>query len=243
MNGPEVGESLVYTLAVANAGPSAATNVVVTDVLPAGVLLLSASPGCSEAAGVVTCTVASLPSGSSTSFDLEVEVLAQPLGTVLVNGAVVSADQADPDPTDDAASATATVSALRLVKSVCNLSASACADPADFAASASGVPGDELEYRVTFERFGPPVFDLELADDVPSEVALVVGAYGVGQDVRVTCPNGATAFVATGPVATITFDLAAACALDTAVRADGTTVSEALLPGQSGEFRFRVTIP
>jgi uncharacterized repeat protein (TIGR01451 family) len=243
MAGPEVGDSLVYTLEVTNAGPSDASGVAVTDALPAGVLFLAASAGCSEAGGVVTCTQASLASGASTSFDVEVEVLPQPLGTMLVNSAAASADEVDLVPTDNAASATATVSAVRLDKSVCNLSASACSDPADFAGSVEGVPGDVLEYRVTFERFGPPVFDLELADEVPPEAVLVVDAFGAAQDVRVTCPDGSLAFVTTGLVATITFDLAATCPLDTATRADGTTVSEALLSGQAGAYRFRVAIP
>jgi len=48
-----------------------------------------------------------------------------------------------------------TVRALRLAKSVCNL-----------AASVAGVPGDVLAYRVTFDRCRPPVFDVEIADDV-----------------------------------------------------------------------------
>ena len=245
VSGPEVGESLVYTLEVTNAGPSDATAVVLTDALPAGVLLLSASAGCSEAGGVVTCTAASLPSGADISFDVEVEVLPQPLGTVLVNAAAVSADEVDIDPSDNVASATATVSALPLLKSVCNLTSTGCADLGDYLASVAGAPGDVLEYWVTFERFGPPVFDLEFADEVPTGSVLVIDAYGPGEDVRVTCPDGETGFVSAGPVpvTTIAFDLADVCDLDTALRADGVTLDDALLPGQAGAFRFRVTIP
>jgi len=241
--GPEVGESVVYTLEVSNAGPSDATDVVVTDVLPAGVLLLSASPGCSEAGGVVTCSAASLAGGTDISFDVEVEVVAQPLGSVLTNDAVVSAVEIDLDPSDNVASASVTVSALQMLKSVCNLTSTGCTDPGDYLSSVVGAPGDVLEYRVTFERFGPPVFDVELIDAVPTGSALVADAYGPAQDVSVSCPDGSPTFVSTGLVTTIAFVLADVCALDTATRADGVTVSEALLPGQAGEFRFRVIIP
>lgn len=183
------------------------------------------------------------PSGADISFDVEAEVVAQPLGLVLVNDVVGSADEVDLDPSDNVASASATVSAWQLLKSVCNRRSTGCADPGDYLASVAGTPGDVLEYRVTFVRFGPPVFDLELVDGLPPEAVLVVDAYGAGQDVLVACPDGSTAFVTTGATTTVEFDLADACALDTATRADGVTVSEALLPGQAGEFRFRVAIP
>lgn len=244
LNGPEPSDVLTYSLVVTNNGPLAATGVHVTDPLPSGVTFVSASAECVDLAGVVTCDIAELLAGASASLEVVVEVDdGLPLGTALVNDASVSSDQRDFVPGNEDASVALTVSGLALEKSVCNLSASACADPADFAGSVAGVPGDVLEYRVRFERFGPPAFDLELADDVPPEAALVVDAFGAGQDVRVTCPDGSDAFVATGLVATIVFDLADVCALDTATRTDGTTVSEALLSGQAGEFRFRIGIP
>jgi len=155
----------------------------------------------------------------------------------------VAGDQADPNPADNSDGVAITVSGLALSKSVCNASTTDCGDPANFTTSQTGVPGDELEYRVAFERFGPPVFDLELADGVPPEAAFVVDAYGAGRDVRVSCPDGSAAFVTSGATTAVAFDLADACVLDTATRADGVTVSEALLPGQAGEFRFRLTIP
>ncbi len=66
---PRVGDPLPFTLVVANAGPSTARQVVVTDALPAGLTYVSADGTgwtCGEALGVVTCTLdTDLASGAS----------------------------------------------------------------------------------------------------------------------------------------------------------------------------------
>jgi hypothetical protein len=54
------------TLTVSNAGPSAATNVVVTDVVDPGLVVTGVSAGCVEApANTVTCTTASIAAGGN----------------------------------------------------------------------------------------------------------------------------------------------------------------------------------
>ncbi len=68
------GEDLVYTLTVFNDGPSEATNVVVTDTLPAGVTLISTS-GCAEdPSGVPTCSLGSVAPGTSSQYTITVSV-------------------------------------------------------------------------------------------------------------------------------------------------------------------------
>jgi uncharacterized repeat protein (TIGR01451 family) len=69
-----VGEDLTYSLLVANNGRTAATGVIVTDILPAGATFVSATPSqgtCSEAGGTVTCNLGNLASG----WYAEVEVV------------------------------------------------------------------------------------------------------------------------------------------------------------------------
>jgi len=96
-----VGAALTWTLAVRNLGPSAATNVVVTDFLPAGVSFVSASgSGWTCTGGIpVTCTRATLSSGASSTITLN--ATAPVLPGPIVNSATVESDDVDPVETND----------------------------------------------------------------------------------------------------------------------------------------------
>jgi uncharacterized repeat protein (TIGR01451 family) len=87
------GQTVLYSIAVANAGPSAATNVVVTDTLPAGLELVSATPTQGTCSGTTTivCNLGSLAAGASASIALETRVIAT-TGTI-TNSATVSATE------------------------------------------------------------------------------------------------------------------------------------------------------
>ncbi len=89
------GDTYSYTLNITNNGPANATSVVVTDPLPANSTFVSASAGCTEAAGSVTCTIGSLAAGASASRTIT--VVAGSVGSSLTNTATVSAFQFDPD--------------------------------------------------------------------------------------------------------------------------------------------------
>jgi uncharacterized repeat protein (TIGR01451 family) len=89
------GHDLTYHLAATNNGPAAATGVVVSDTLPANSTFVSASAGCTAAAGVVTCTVGNLASGASAAFDIT--VTAGSAGTSLTDTASIDGDQFDPN--------------------------------------------------------------------------------------------------------------------------------------------------
>ncbi len=97
------GETLIYTLAVTNAGPDTATNVVVADTVPAGTVFESASSTvgtCTESAGAVTCDLGDVAVGDMPTITLTVRIGAATAG-VLTNTASVSTDVDDPDPANN----------------------------------------------------------------------------------------------------------------------------------------------
>lgn len=87
------GSNITYTITVANAGPSTATNVVVTDTLPAGLTFVSANPsqGTCNAASPVTCNIGTLLNGASATITLVANVTATS-GTI-TNSASASATE------------------------------------------------------------------------------------------------------------------------------------------------------
>ncbi len=68
------GTDLTYTLVVTNAGPSVAQNVVITDILPAGVTYLSATPAAVGTTSPLTWTLGNLAAGSTATVSLRVRV-------------------------------------------------------------------------------------------------------------------------------------------------------------------------
>jgi uncharacterized repeat protein (TIGR01451 family) len=106
-----IGDSVTYTLTVTNGGTFPATGVILTDALPAGTTLISATPSEGTAArsgGAVTASLGGLDPG--TSATLTIVVRANAAGSA-VNTAKVVADFADPTPSDDSATQAVTVSA------------------------------------------------------------------------------------------------------------------------------------
>ena len=97
-----VGETFMYTLEVTNAGPATALNTVVIDNLPTGVKFISATAGCSEAAGIVTCNLGDLSSSATVTLEIFVKVEVTGL---LTNTAHVSSASPDPDLSNNSDSA------------------------------------------------------------------------------------------------------------------------------------------
>jgi uncharacterized repeat protein (TIGR01451 family) len=94
----EEGQNLTYTITVTNNGPDGATGVVMTDTLPPDVDFVSASPGCTEVNGIVTCSIGSILSGA----DAAVQIVISPTTVETVNNAAVAeGNEADPDPNNN----------------------------------------------------------------------------------------------------------------------------------------------
>src|SRR6185436_7806028 len=94
------GNTLTYTLVVANTGPSNATGVVVTDILPAGVNFVSATPVQSSGPNPLVWNLGLLNAGASTTLTVAVTVNSGTSG-VITNTASVGSPTPDPDPSDN----------------------------------------------------------------------------------------------------------------------------------------------
>ena len=91
-----VGADLTYTLTISNTGPADATDVLVSNALPANVATLSIIPSqgaCSISGGMVIGSLGTVPGGSNAT----ITVIALPTvaGTILTNTAIVSRGESD----------------------------------------------------------------------------------------------------------------------------------------------------
>ena len=98
----DAGTNVVFTLAVTNLGPSDAAGVVVTDTLPAGLTLVSATPSQGTCGGAVECNLGALAAGASATVRVEARLTAP---GALRNVARVSAATPDPSAANNEAAA------------------------------------------------------------------------------------------------------------------------------------------
>jgi large repetitive protein len=194
---PSVGDSVTYTLVARNAGPSTAVGVSVSDELPAGVSFVSASTGCGESGGTVTCTPTggNLASGGSATFTITVAVNASGAGSSIGNTASVdSTSPHDPDPSNNTAGTNINVQPqadLELTKSA--------ADPAP------AVDADDT-FTLTVTNHGSgDAENVTIDDPVPAGLTFVSASPECQlQDTTVHCALGT---LAADDIATVTVTL------------------------------------
>jgi uncharacterized repeat protein (TIGR01451 family) len=170
------GTAITWTLSVHNNGPSSATNVTITDTVPAGVSIQTVSmPGGSCTAGVpgdpthpTVCTFGSLAaSATSSTMTISATILPRTTG-VLHNDARVSSDTFDNNSSNDLAHTDTTV----IVQSSLSLTKTATPNPA--------TAGTPLSYQITVSNGGPSTAtSVSLSDPLPAGV-LFVSTGGVG---------------------------------------------------------------
>jgi uncharacterized repeat protein (TIGR01451 family) len=173
------GNTLSYTLTVTNNGPSAATNVTVTDAIPSGLEFVSASPGCGVSGGVVTCALGSLSADASASFTLNFTVSLT--SGVIDNLAQVSASESDPDTGNNSARCGTTVTPPSVTVTSPN-------------ASVAWVVGSSqsISWAHNIGNGGP--FNIELSRDGGASWALIGTAVPAQ-----TATTGSFAWTVTGP--------------------------------------------
>lgn len=105
------GSNVTYTVAVTNQGPSTATGVIVNDLLPVNAAVLSNNTTqgtISISNNTLICALGTLTNGASAAITI---VVGTTTNGTLTSTAAVAAQQADPNPADNAVTTTTTVAA------------------------------------------------------------------------------------------------------------------------------------
>jgi uncharacterized repeat protein (TIGR01451 family) len=172
-----VGQNLVYGLFISNNGPASASNVVVQDLLPAGVTYVSATASqgsCSQASGTVTCNVGDI--GYQGNANVAITVIPTAAGTIN-NTASVDADETDTDTTNNSDSEVTSVggsSDLSITKT----------------GPASATTGSNVTYSLVAANAGPSAAtSVVVIDTLPSNVSYVSATASQGSCTH----NGASA--------------------------------------------------
>ena len=224
------GANLAYAIEVANAGPANAANAVLTDTLPTGTTFvsLSAPAGwtCTTPAvgsgGNVSCTHASLPSGTA-AFVLTVNVdAAVPGGTVLTNTATVDSGSTDPVPANDSATATTSVISQALLAGTKTV-------------SGARTPGSALTYTIVLTNNGSGTQSDnagdEFTDMLPAGLTLVSASATSGTAVATIATNTVTwnGSIAAGASVSITIQatISATASAGTAITNQGAIAYDA----------------
>ena len=204
-----MGDTVTFTVTLTNAGPDSATGVTVNDLLPAGLVLVSAVPSRGSydpASGAWTVgTVA--PEAPQT---LRIQARVAGTGPQTNTATVRHSDQFDPDPTNNGSSATAT-------PQWADLAVAKTAGPGPFAV------GQQITYTLTVTNRGPSLDpDVTLVDLLPSGVTFVSAS------VVPASQTGGSLTFRLGPLAA-----GESAAVTVVVRADaaGTLVNQATVTG------------
>ena len=163
------GTNFTYTIAVTNIGPSTATNLTITDVLPAGVTFVSATGGGTPSSSNVIWQIATFTNAAFTNFSLTVTAPAN-AGTI-TNVVSSTSGTIDPVPANNNGSAAAAI-VVTTITPQSDL-ASAKSGPANVLA------GTNYSYTITLTNFGPStVTSVVVTDTLPAQVTFVSASAG-----------------------------------------------------------------
>ena len=160
---PNEGDTIIYTLTLTNNGPAQATNLSITDLLPAGVTYVSDDGAGAYVSGTGLWTIGTLNNGATATLNITATVDVGTSGSTITNTiTVVSADQTDSNTTADDPSEDIVVgndADLVTGKTVNN-----------------GTPneGDTIIYTLTLTNNGPAqATNLSITDLLPAGVTYV----------------------------------------------------------------------
>ena len=161
------GTDVRWTILVTQAGPSTARGVTVTDRVPAGVTITSATYGaaetpCSVAGQLVTCTLGDVPPGQ-VAIAVNGRLASNYSGAALVNSATADSTTPDPVPDNNTGATTAPVvrqTDLEIIKTI---------------TPPNPVAGQRITYTLSAYNNGPSdAIDPQFIDQLPSGLIDVV---------------------------------------------------------------------
>src|SRR5207249_4667838 len=158
------GTSTTYTIVVTNSGPSTATNVAVSDPLPAGVTSFTWSGnGKSNQSGALSDTIATMAPGASVTYTVVAQISPSATGS-LANTVTVTAAN-DTNPANNSAIDTDT---LTLQNNVSVTKTDSKGGSSISGAVGSVVPGTSFTYTITVSKSGPSTAtNVTVSDSVP----------------------------------------------------------------------------
>uniref|UniRef100_UPI000716A6E2 T9SS type B sorting domain-containing protein n=1 Tax=Algoriphagus resistens TaxID=1750590 RepID=UPI000716A6E2 len=157
----KTGELITYTIAISNLGEYDARNMVVSDTIPDGTMLVEASDGGQEAEGIVTWMIDGIPAGETVELELKVMVTAEEgsiVNSVWVSGENFpgTGDETDPVEVDNLNEVD-----LKVMKEV----------------SATLVMlGSQFEYKITVENDSENTSNEVVVTDILSAAVEYIGA-------------------------------------------------------------------
>jgi uncharacterized repeat protein (TIGR01451 family) len=226
-NPVNAGQNITYSQSVTNAGPAAATTVVLSETLPAGTTFVSlAGSGwtCTSVAPY-TCSIASLAANATATFTLVVTVSATATpGSTITDTASVSSATSDPNSNNNMASATVYVAGSAAL-SVTN--------------SASPVPviaGNNITYAqvvtnagpsaataATFTENTPPNTTFVQLTPIPAGWSCILPMVGAAGAITCTNPSFAVGTASFPVVVKVTAGTAAGTAVNDTATVSSTT--------------------
>ncbi|MFA7681891.1 MAG: hypothetical protein WCX61_02575, partial [Candidatus Peribacteraceae bacterium] len=167
----QVGQTVIYTLTATNNGPDTATNVIVSDPVPAGLSFNASqsSTDCILQGTDVLCNNITLTNGQSRSYSVAFNVP----GTVtcpgtITNTATVSVSSGDTNPSNNSSTATTSVQCATGHLTISKT------DNHDTA-----LPGEALVYTITLTNVSSsPVTNVLVEDTLPSNLTYISASNG-----------------------------------------------------------------
>ena len=199
------GDDITYTVTVANAGPSDAQTVTMSDILPDNTTFISdvqnsgptftlTSPAVGGT-GTITGTIGTLASEASATFTVVVLVPpSTPSGSVISNTATVAAATFDPNLANNSQTATTDVT----TQADLSLTKTAAAGPV--------LAGNDITYTITVANAGPSdAQTLTMNDVLPADTTFVSDSQTSGPTFTLTNPAVGGTGTITDTIGTLAF--------------------------------------